>query len=312
MAVLVTGGKGFIGKNLLRCFDENNISWVATSRYSFEDSYLYLDLSNDETIESIDFSCIRTVVHLASLAHSPGATEGDLLAINYEGTKTLINQAKKNGVQHFIFISSIGVNGLGKNKSYRFDDKPEPQEKYAQSKLDAEMALKEFCSDGSMGFTIIRPPLVFGKDAPGNFATLLKVAVKNYPMPFGKIENRRSFVYVDNLVNLILHCIRNPSKSLGQTFLVSDDYDLSTTELLKKIIVASGQSPRLLPVPVGVLLLMASLCGKRTIIERLTRDLTVNIEHTKSTLDWEPPISVDEGLRRCFDVRDRHCNPPDN
>jgi len=300
MTVLVTGGEGFIGQNLLKFFDSKNISWLSTTRVAPYQNYLYLDLSNFETIESLDLTGVQTVVHLAGLAHTPRATESKFLAINYEGTKALVRRAKEFGVKHFIFISSIGVNGLGKKVSYRFDDKPEPQESYAHSKLIAELAIKELCNDGGMGYTIIRPPLVFGKGARGSFGTLMKVAAKNYPLPLGLIRNKRSFVYIDNLISVIVQCILRPEKSFGQTFLVSDDYDLSTSELMRKLIVASGHSPRLLPVPVSVLLFISSFLRKKKVVERFTSNLTVDIEHTKKTLDWTPPVSFDDGVRRCF------------
>ena len=150
-----------------------------------------------------------------------------------------------------------------------------------------------------MEVVIIRPPLVYGKDAPGNFGTLLKVAKKNLPLPLGSICNNRSFVALDNLVDLIITCIDHPNAA-NQTFLVSDDEEISTSNLLKKLILSAGKKPWLVPVPVSLLKLAASIIGNKAAFERFSSSLTVDIEHTKKTLNWKPPITLDEGIRRCF------------
>lgn len=299
MTVLVTGGTGFIGKSLVKTLDDNNIPWLATARKPSSDNYFNLDLANTASIINLDLSGVSTVVHLAGLAHKAGTKE-EFRNINLAGTKALVENAKKSGVKHFIFMSSIGVNGLGKCEPYRFDDVPNPQEDYAVSKLEAEIILKDLCEENDMSFTIIRPPLVYGKGAPGNFGALLKVAKRNLPLPLGAIHNKRSFVFVENLTNLILHCIQNQDKSSGKTFLVSDDEVISTTTLIRELIVASGQSPRLIPVPVWFLKLVFGFIGKKSTVERFASNLTVDIEHTKSELGWSPQISVGDGIKNCF------------
>jgi nucleoside-diphosphate-sugar epimerase len=150
-----------------------------------------------------------------------------------------------------------------------------------------------------MEVVIIRPPLVYGKNAPGNFGTLLRLAKLNLPLPLGAINNQRSFVSIDNLTDLIVTCIKHP-KAANQVFLVSDDEVISTSSMLNKLILAADKVPRLMPVPVSVLKFVASIVGKKTIVERFSSSLTVDIEHTKKTLNWAPPVTMDEGIRRCF------------
>jgi UDP-glucose 4-epimerase len=150
-----------------------------------------------------------------------------------------------------------------------------------------------------MQLVIIRPPLVYGPDAPGNFGKLAKLAQKNLPLPLGAVQNKRSLIALDNLVDVIVTCIDHPAAA-NQTFLVSDDDDISTTQLLELITRAAGKTPRLLPVPVSWLRLAAKLTGKQAIIDRLCGNLQLDISHTRQTLGWTPPVSVQQGITRCF------------
>jgi len=150
-----------------------------------------------------------------------------------------------------------------------------------------------------MEIVIIRPPLVYGPNAPGNFGKLINLAKKNLPLPLGAIENKRSRVAIDNLIDLIGTCIEHPNAA-NQTFLVSDGHDVSTTDLLKMLTRAAEHKPRLLPVSVSWLRFATKLIGKQAVIDRLCGNLEVDITHTKETLNWRPPISLDEGIKRCF------------
>jgi UDP-glucose 4-epimerase len=156
-----------------------------------------------------------------------------------------------------------------------------------------------------MEVVIIRPPLVYGPGVKANFAAMMNLASKNLPLPLGAINNKRSMVALDNLVDLIVSCIDHP-KAANQIFLVSDDNDISTTELLEMMIRVIGKTPRLLPVPMGWLKFVGKLIGKQAVIERLCGNLQVDISHTKETLGWQPPISMEEGIKRCF-TEDKLC-----
>lgn len=303
--ILLTGGTGFVGTVLHEALvGTYEIVSVVRDKTPEQKSNVFSvgDFSAD-TDFSDALTGVDTVIHLAARAHiTNNSAKNSLIEFrecNTEATLKLARQASEAGVKRFIFISSIGVNGVCNEKPFTAFDTPNPTEDYAVSKYEAECGLKEIATSGSFELVIIRPPLVYGKDAPGNFGTLLKVARKNLPLPLGAINNSRSFVYVENLVDLVMDCIHN-KRAAGQTLLVSDGENISTTQLLNKLIRATGQKSRLIPIPVTILKCLASLIGKKSVVERFSSSLTVDIEHTKSTLGWEAPVSLDEGIRRCF------------
>lgn len=304
MKVLLTGGTGFLGVNLVKNLEQHCITTIAPVRrkmHSFN-SFVHYPIFNDISKIAQDesmFKGVDAVIHTAALAHSKNISEESYEQINHNLTITLAKAASKFNVKRFIFISSIGVHGTSNNTPFKVTDKTNPVENYAISKYEAEIGLKKIAEGTGMEVVIIRPPLVYGKNAPGNFGVLLKVAEKNLPLPLGSINNQRSFVAIDNLVDLIVTCIDYPDAA-NQTFLVSDDEDISTSNLLKKLTLAAGKKPWLLPVSVLFLKFLASMVGKKAAVERFSSSLTVDIEHTKKTLNWKPPITLDEGVRRCF------------
>jgi nucleoside-diphosphate-sugar epimerase len=244
---------------------------------------------------------VDSVVHLAARAHIMNDEVADPLAeyrrVNVDGTRNLARQAAAAGVKRFIFISSIGVNGNINTRPFTEDDTPNPAELYAQSKWEAEQGLWEIQRETGMELVIIRPPLVYGPSAPGNFGSLLKWVEKGIPLPLGAVHNRRSLVALDNLVDFIITCIDHPAAA-NQTFLVADGEDLSTTELLRRVGRAMGKPVRLIPVPMGLLQAGARLLGKQEMARRLCGSLQVDIAKARTMLSWKPPVAVDEGLRR--------------
>ena len=307
MKILLTGATGFLGTHLFKHISSQHKVSIITRRHTNG----FINAFNNHIIESFsentDFSKVTKnidcVVHIAARAHVLNETSSDSLClyrnVNTEATIRLARQAAEDGVKRFIFISTIGVNGTMNNFPFTAFDEENPLDNYAISKYEAESGLRQVANKTGMEIVIIRPPLVYGKNAPGNFGTLLKVAEKNLPLPLGAINNQRSFVAIDNLVDLITTCIDHPDAA-NQTFLVSDDEDISTSNLLKKLTLAAGKKPWLLPVPVSLLKFLASIVGKQAAVERFSSSLTVDIEHTKNTLNWKPPITLDEGIRRCF------------
>lgn len=303
MKVLLTGGTGFLGSRLIKALESNGVLTTAPVRRAvrsteFTNYTINEDLLNIIKEESI-FKGVDVLIHSAALAHSKNLKKEAYEEINTNLTLVLAKAAAKFNLKRFIFISTIGVNGVSNNKAFKVGDHPNPVEDYAISKYKAEIGLKKIAQETGIEVVIIRPPLVYGKNAPGNFGTLLKVAEKNLPLPLGSINNLRSFVAVDNLIDLIVTCIEHP-QAANQTFLISDDENISTSSLLKKLTLAAGKKPRLLPLPVSLLKFVASIIGKESAVERFSSSLTVDIEHTKNTLNWKPPITVDEGIRRCF------------
>jgi nucleoside-diphosphate-sugar epimerase len=257
------------------------------------------------------FDGIDTFIHAAARVHVMHEQVTDPLTafreVNTAGTLNLARQAAAAGVKRFIFISSIKVNGESTtdNQAFRFDDMPNPEDPYGISKAEAEVGLKQIATETNMEVVIIRPPLVYGPGVKANFAAMLNLAKKNLPLPLGAIHNKRSLVALDNLVDLIVTCIDHP-KAANQTFLVSDDKDVSTTQLLQMMTLAAGKKPRLVPVPISWLKFAGKLIGKQAVVDKLCGNLQVDISHTKTTLGWAPPITVEEGIKRCF-IREDIC-----
>ncbi len=233
---------------------------------------------------------------------------GDDLAlyrqVNVAGTLTVAREAVAAGVKRFVFISSIKVNGEGTppGRPFLADDTPGPTDAYGVSKLEAEQALKELASATGMEVVIVRPPLVYGPGVKGNFSSLTKLVETGVPLPLGAVKNKRSLVGIDNLVSLITRCIEHPAAA-DQVFLASDGQDLSTAELLKELAKARGLPCRLISVPTGLLQVGATLVGKKPLAQRLLGSLQADITKTRELLDWEPPYTVEQGLRRFFKAR---------
>lgn len=308
--VLITGGTGFVGRALSSqiLLDGKWNPRVATRIGSIGvtrdiATVLVPGLTPDSDWRGA-LSGVSVVVHAAARVHimkeeAPDPV-GQFRFTNVHGTLNLARQAAEAGVCRFVFISSIKVNGeqTESGRLFHANDLPAPEDAYGLSKWEAEQGLLELARETGMEVVIIRPPLVYGPGVKGNFATLLRWMAKGVPLPLGAVrQNRRSLVGLDNLVDLIVTCLDHPAAA-NQVFLASDGEDLSTTELLERIGRAMGKPTRLLPVPVWTLQAGATLLGKRDVARRLLGSLQVDISKTRDLLGWEPPVSVDEGLRR--------------
>jgi nucleoside-diphosphate-sugar epimerase len=205
------------------------------------------------------------------------------------------------GVPRFVFLSSIGVNGVqtASGKAFSETDQTKPHNAYSLSKWEAEQGLLRIAHETGLEVVIIRPPLVYGPEAPGNFGSLKRAVQLGWPLPMAALHNQRSLVALDNLVDFITTCITHP-QGANQTFLVSDGQDLSTTELVRGMAQAAGVPARLIPIPVWALQAGASLLGKGDVVQRLCSNLQVDISKARNLLGWVPPVSVEEGLRRAM------------
>ena len=305
MKILLTGASGFVGGALLAKLGVVNTRVLGRSRPSLNK----VDFFHSEILPDSDFSDalkkIDVVIHAAARAHIMKEESCDPYTeyhkINTLGTLNLARQAVSAGVKRLIFISSIKVNGESTpiGQPFFYDDEPSPEDPYGQSKAEAERGLLELAQETGMEVVIIRPPLVYGPGVKANFATMINFAIKNLPLPLGAIKNKRSLVSIENLVDLIVTCIDHP-KAAGNIFLVSDDLDVSTTELLKELTRAAGKKPHLIPIPMALVRGLAILLGKRAVADRLCGNLQLDITHTKNTLDWSPPVTFQEGITRCF------------
>lgn len=313
MKILLTGANGFVGSRLaeaLNCRSGFELtSAVRRSGAAGIGREVVVSTLEADTDWADALYKKQVVIHAAARAHILKDEVPDPLAEyrknNVQGTLNLARQAAEAGAKRFVFISSIGVNGNINNRPFTEDDQPSPAEPYAQSKLEAEFGLQAIAEDTEMEVISIRPPLVYGPNAPGNFNSLVQWVHKGLPLPLGSIHNKRSLVALDNLVDLIITCVDHPAAA-NQVFLAGDGHDVSTTELLRGVGQAMGKPARLIPVPAGMLMFGASLLGKKVVAQRLLGSLQVDISKARNVLGWEPPLSVEEGLRRCF-VSENEC-----
>jgi nucleoside-diphosphate-sugar epimerase len=196
-------------------------------------------------------------------------------------------------------MSSIKVNGetTQHDRPFLACNIASPQDPYAVSKYEAEQALFKLSQETGMEVVCIRPPLVYGPGVKANFLAMIYFINLGLPLPFGSICNNRSLIGLDNLVDLVCTCLRHPAAA-GQVFLASDGEDLTTPDMLQRLGHAMQRPVRLFPFPVKGLLWIARILGQGDRISRLSDSLAVNIKHTCDTLEWTPPVKVDEGFRR--------------
>lgn len=303
--ILMTGATGFIGKALTKHLVLKNLDLVAAVRkHSTQISPQIQQVVTGDQMPDTDWSTalagVDVVIHLAGRAHLLKDAAADPLAeyrrANTASTLNLARQAAIAGTKRFIFVSSIKVNGeMTTRKPFTPDEVVTPEDPYGVSKFEAELGLRDIAEKTGMEVVIIRPPLVYGPGAPGNFGLLIRAVARGIPLPLGAIHNKRSLVAVSNLVDLITLCIKHPAAA-NQTFMASDNEDLSTTELVIRIGKALGYRPRMFPIPQGLLTFALVVLGKGAIAQRLCGSLQVDINKTLTLLNWTPPYKVDEAM----------------
>lgn len=301
--IAVTGYSGFVGQQLLAALSDHPCFLLGRKAHQDYYPFVPFDLGSKsgfyitESLVGVD-----TLIHLAARVHIMNDSSSDPLsefrAVNTESTLNLARQAADAGVKRFIFLSSIKVNGESTSGRQPFSafDVRSPEDAYGQSKSEAEEQLLALGKETGMEIVIIRPPLVYGEGVKANFASLMRLVGKGLPLPFRAInQNKRSLVSVYNLVDLIKVCIDHP-KAANQVFLVSDDNDLSTSQMVALMAKAQGKANLSLPVPVWCFTLAGKLFKKDAVVDRLVGSLQLDIEHTKNTLGWAPPYSVEHGF----------------
>lgn len=313
-SVLVTGATGFIGGSLSDALTDCSYTVKRTAR-SARAGFMAVPLSTEDWSAALDG--VNTVIHCAALAHVPVSSNDSFIAevreLNVIAAQRLAKQAKQKGVKRFIFLSSVKALGESTNPGSPYKSTSEylPEDLYGESKRDAELALKKELSGSATELVIIRPPLVYGPGVKGNFKALMGLAKKNVPLPFGAVKNKRSLVSLENLVSLIITCVKHP-QPLNETFLVSDDHDVSTNELFETLTRAYAKKPKLWLCPVGLMRFGATMLGKKAIADRLFGNLQLDITHTKKTLNWEPPVSFQQAIQTCVNHELHNSNKPDN
>jgi len=257
------------------------------------------DLSSDNDWRTT-LSGIDTLIHTAARVQMMRDTVSDPLTefrhVNVKGTVNLARQAASAGVRRFIFISSVKVNGEESPKPYSESDAPAPQDAYGISKWEAEQALRGVEKETGREGVVIRPPLVYGPGVKANFLSLIRAVNRGIPLPIAGIMNKRSLLFLGNLIDAIVTCI-DRKEAAGKTYLVSDGEDVSTPELVRRMGDALGRKAWLLPAPQGLMRLAGRLLGKTSAVDRLLGSLTVDISRIRSELNWSPPYTMEQGLK---------------
>jgi UDP-glucose 4-epimerase len=302
--IVLTGGSGFLGSHLLNNEAFQEALAIGRTQPRNHRHFQIVSFDADDDLAEV-FIGKEVVVHAAARAHIMNDTAksplNEFRHINTEGTLNLAEKAAIAGIKRFIFISTVKVLGeqTEPGQAFKNGDSFDPQDPYSISKVEAEVGLKLIGEAHGMEIVIIRPPLVYGKGVKGNFASLLKLARYPIPLPFGSIQNKRSLVSIENLVDLIVICLDHPNAK-NQTFLVSDDDDMSTSILFSRLAEAGGYKTYIFKFPLTILNISLRVLGKSPIYERLCGSMQVNIEYTKSQLSWKPPFKVKDSLSSCW------------
>jgi UDP-glucose 4-epimerase len=302
--IVLTGGSGFLGSHLLNNEAFQEALAIGRTQPRNHRHFQIVSFDADDDLAEV-FIGKEVVVHAAARAHVMNDTAksplNEFRHINTEGTLNLAEKAAIAGIKRFIFISTVKVLGeqTEPGQAFKNGDSFDPQDPYSISKVEAEVGLKLIGEAHGMEIVIIRPPLVYGKGVKGNFASLLKLARYPIPLPFGSIQNKRSLVSIENLVDLIVICLDHPNAK-NQTFLVSDDDDMSTSILFSRLAEAGGYKTYIFKFPLTILNISLRVLGKTPIYERLCGSMQVNIEYTKSQLSWKPPFKVKDSLSSCW------------
>jgi len=304
--VLLTGANGFVGKALgKKLLDERfKVAGAVRSENLFTDlplgiSPVKVDPIGPHTNWAEALNGVDVVVHLAARVHVMQDAEIDPLAafrpVNVDGTTRLASCASKANVRRFIFLSSVKVNGEESPIPYNEEMEGNPLDPYGQSKWEAEQALRKIADETGLEVVILRPPLVYGPGVKANFLKLLRLVKRGLPLPLSTVHNRRSMIYLENLTDAINACIDHPHAA-NRTFLISDAQDISTPTLIRMLAKAMGKKSRMLPLPIPLLKTLGKVSGRSAEIQRLVGSLCIDSRQFRSTLGWQPPFSLEEGL----------------
>ena len=306
MKILVTGANGFVGRSLCAELFRQGVSVRGAVRggsVSIPDVELTIIGTIDGgTRWEAGLKDVDVVIHLAARVHVMQDHSNNPLEefqrVNVAGTERLARATAESGVKRLVYVSSIKVNGEATQGDKKFSeyDTPDPQDPYGISKWEAEQALHRVASETGLEVVVVRPPLVYGAGVKGNFAQMLKVLRKGIPLPLASLENRRSLIYVGNLVDALIRCATHPDAT-GQTYLVSDGEDVSTSELLRQLAAAMKRPARLFYCPQMLLKLAGQLTGRAEQVDRLLGSLSVDSGKIRRELEWVPPYTLQQGLQ---------------
>lgn len=298
---LVTGANGFVGSALCKELAKRGIPHRRVVRGAGMEGDFSLGSFDEKTDWADALHDCTTVIHLAARAHVLHEAASDSLEAfrktNLHATVNLARSAARNGVRRFVYISSIGVNGICTSRDAAFteEDIAHPHNEYAQSKWEAECALRAIETETGLEVVVVRPPLVYGANAPGNFALMVKALKRGLPLPFASVENLRSLIYVENLVDALILCARH-SNAAGHTYVLADNEQISTANLLRELGNSMHMSARLFSCPPWLLRVLGTLTGRANTVDRLLDSLRIDSRKIQRELGWKPPFRLQEGV----------------
>ena len=303
--VLVTGANGFVGSHVVDELLKNGYQVKAVVRSEWKNVPQGVEIIHADLSVPVDWSAalrgVTTIIHSAARVHQ--MAESSKMGVdehrnhNTRATLELAEQAAKADVQRFIYISTIAINGVFTNLGQYFSEssEPNPQSSYASSKYEAELGLAKVAHRYPIEIVTIRPPMVYGANAPGNFSRLVSLVKTRIPLPFGLADNPRSFIFVNNLVNFIMLCIDHPGAG-NQLFLVSDGEDVSLRSMICQISDHLQLKSCEFPFPLSLLKSIFFLLGRSELSNQLLKSMRVDISKARKLLGWVPPYSSSDGL----------------
>jgi nucleoside-diphosphate-sugar epimerase len=304
MRILITGASGFIGGACVQVFIQNGWHVRTVSRNTPLEIQGVESFSECILNEVSDWAPylyqVDVVLHLAGVAHQPRIDSCEYQRVNARATEVLALASLKAGVSRFLFLSSIAVYGHTVKEGAITEKTPTyPSNEYGQSKIDAELAIARIATGGTMSYVILQPPLVYGPNAPGNFRRLVQLVRTGIPLPLLAATSRRSYIALDNLSSAIL-CLATHPNAANEKFVISDDEDVSTAELINLIANALGYKARLWRVSESLLILGTYLIGRSADLNRMLKPMQIDASKIKSRLGWKPLISIEEGIKRAL------------
>lgn len=298
MTILLTGASGFIGREIKSQGLANYRCVYRQEQRALDDSFIVSGIDATTDWNGAFVGC-EAVIHLAGIAHNKGSSVEDFYKVNFEGTVHLAQCAAKAGVKRFVFVSTLGVLGNRTDENGFSNSSPvAPHNDYAKSKWQAEQALFDLQDETGMEVVVVRPPLVYGRGAPGNFGMLTKLVKLSPILPFGSVDNKRSIISTKNLADFLYRCTYLQEVK-GKAWLIAEPSPVSTSELIRQIAKAENKLSWQLPVPTALMTFAASLIGKRQMAEQLFGDLVVHSEETCKAVGWTPPYTMQQSLSIC-------------
>jgi len=311
MKVAISGANGYIGRSLSKYLLDAGHHVVALVRQPthvlpIEITQLVLGDLSDLTLAETEkifqqIAHFDALVHTAAMAHSDNQETHYLKLIyevNVEATEVLSKAAEKADIHRFVFLSSIGVNGKSNIKPFSETDQPNPHNFYAQCKYDSEQQLLTLANNSALEVVIVRPPMVYSQNAPGNFAKLTKLVKLGLPLPFKRLNNQRSVIALDNLLSFLTLCAdkdHSPAAK-NQVFLVADRLPVSTQGMVEKIASSLGRKTHMAYISPKILLLVFKLIGKRVFYTRLFDSLLISTDKAQNLLGWQPSVNMEQQL----------------